>query len=311
MNTSTQTPGPVTLTVFGVAVFLGGANFVAVSISNQELPPFWGAAIRFALAAVLFVAISGSLRLTWPRGRQLALTAAYGVVTFALSYALMYWALVQVTAGMAAVVLAVVPLLTPLLAAGQRLESLDRRALVGAFIALGGIVWMTVGPTGLMMPLGGLVAILAAAVSISQSVILSKRVSGNHPAMTNAVGMLAGAPLLFAASAVAGESWLVPSQPEVIWSVIYLVTLGSVGLFVSFLTVIRRWTASATAYAFVLFPVVTMLLEAWLEDVPLTLRGTTGALIVMSGVWIGALAPTFTRLARRPEERAAASASGR
>lgn len=291
MPESAAPPGAFTVAAFAGAVVIGGGNFLAVRFSNQELEPFWGAGLRFTAAALLFVAIAFALRLEWPRGRLLVLTAAYGVVTFTLSYALMYWALVQVTAGMAAVVLAIVPLLTPMLAAAQGLESLDRRAIAGALIALGGIVWMTVGPEGLMLPLGGLVAILLAALTVAESVIIGKRVSGNHPAMTNAVGLAVGAPLLLVLSAVVGEGWMLPTEPKVVWSVLYLITLGSVGLFMLFLFVVRRWTASATAYAFVLFPVVTMLLEAWLANVPLTFRGITGALVVMAGVWLGAFAP--------------------
>jgi drug/metabolite transporter (DMT)-like permease len=49
----------------------------------------------------------------------------------------------------------------------------------------------------------------------------------------------------------------------------------------------------------VLFPVVTMVLGARLADEPLTARGILGAVVVMSGVWFGALAPD----ARRPIAR--------
>jgi drug/metabolite transporter (DMT)-like permease len=93
-----------------------------------------------------------------------------------------------------------------------------------------------------------------------------------------------------------------------VWSVAYLVTLGSVGLFVLILLVVRRWTASATSYVFVLFPVVTMLLGALLADEPLTARGVIGALVVMSGVWFGALAPSARQVAAPPRESPAAAA---
>ena len=165
---------------------------------NQELPPFWGAGFRFGLAALLFIGLSLMLRLEWPRGRTLALTAAYGLFTFTLSYALMYWALTQMNAGMAAVVLATVPLVTPLLAAAHRLETLDRRALFGAAVAFAGIVWMTVGAEGLVVPAGAVVATAIAALTIGESIIISKLISGNHPAINNAVGMAVGAPLLLA-----------------------------------------------------------------------------------------------------------------
>ncbi len=42
-----------TLAAFVVAVIVLGVNFVAVRFSNQELPPFWGAALRFIIASVL------------------------------------------------------------------------------------------------------------------------------------------------------------------------------------------------------------------------------------------------------------------
>jgi drug/metabolite transporter (DMT)-like permease len=300
----THAPTGLTLTAFAMATLLGGGNFLAVRFSNRELEPFWGAGLRFSLAAVLFVAIVLGLRLRWPRGTQLRTTMLYGLFTFALSYALMYWALVRVSAGAATVVLAIVPLVTLLLATLQGLERLRRRTLIGASLALAGIAWMSLGPQDVAIPLSGLVAMLLAALTIGQSVILGKRVAGNHPAATNAVGMLTGAAALLVLSAVAGERWALPTQPEVAWSVAYLVTLGSVGLFVLTLLVVRRWTASATSYLFVLFPLVTMLLEAAITDVPLTVQGVTGALIVMAGVWFGAL----TRPGPRATEREPATA---
>jgi drug/metabolite transporter (DMT)-like permease len=201
----------------------------------------------------------------------------------------MYWALLQVTGGLAAVVLAVVPLITALLSALQRLERLTARAVAGAVLALAGILWITIGQDDLVVPLGGLMALVAAGFVVAQSVIVGKKVADNHPVMTNAVGMAFAAPLLLGISLVAGEEWAAPTTTQARWALVYLCTIGSVGLFIVVLLVIRRWTANASAYVFVLIPIVTLLLEAWLLDVPLTVRAVTGALLVMTGVWFGAL----------------------
>lgn len=272
---------------FVAAVVIGGGNFVAVRFSNRELPPFWGAGLRFMLAALVFVAFALLVRLVWPRGRSLRLIVIYGLLSFAISYAFMYWALLRVSASMAAVVLAAIPLVTALLAAAQKLERLNARTLIGAVVVLAGIVWKATGEVGAVVSVTGVLAMAAASVTIGQSMIISKKVSHHHPAMVNAVGMSSAFPLLLLISLIAGESWVLPQSAEVIWAVAYLVLLGSVGMFVLFLLVIRRWTASATAYAACLFPVVTMLLESWLEGVPLTARGVSGALLVMVGVWFG------------------------
>lgn len=298
----TGRPGWSTMGLFAMAVTLGGANFLGVRVSNRELDPLWGAGLRFGVAAVLFAAIALWLRLPVPRGRMLALTMAYGVMTFGLFYALMYWALTVVTAGSATVVLAVVPLVTTLLAVVHRLERLHPRALLGSVLALSGIAWMSIGPSGMVLPAAALAAMAAAALCVGESVILGKRISGNHPAMTNAVGLATGAVVLLALSAGAGESWVLPSQGSVVLAVAYLVTLGSVGLFVLTLLVIRAWTPSATSYMFVLFPVVTMVLESVLTGEPVTLRGTVGAALVMAGVWFGALAGARGRPAPRSTE---------
>jgi drug/metabolite transporter (DMT)-like permease len=294
-NSDSGSPGGITLSLFAVAVTLGGANFIGVRFSNRELDPFWGAAFRFSLAALLFVAIAVVLKLSWPRGRQLGYTMLYGFLSFGLFFSLMYWALVRVTAGVATVVMAVVPLVTLLLAAAHGIEKLGLRSVLGSVLAIAGILWMTNGPDEVILPFTALLAFLAAALAAGESVIISKKVSGNHPAMTNAVAMATGAVVLLAISAVTGDRWVLPTETEVIWSVIYLVTLGSAGLFVVLLLVVRQWTASATSYAFVLFPVSTMLLGAWIADEPITGQGVAGAILVMSGVWFGALSPGARR----------------
>lgn len=304
MDGAGRSPDAITLGAFGVAVTLGGANFLAVRFSNRELPPFWGAGLRFGLAASFFVLIALALRLRWPRGRDLTLSVLYGSLSFAVSYALLYWALVRVTAGVAVVVLAIVPLATLLLAVAQGLERLHPRGAAGAVLALVGITSMAVGSGHVVLPLSALAAMLAAALCIGQSIILGKRLSANHPAMTNAVGMAAGAVLLLVLSASTGEPWALPRRAEARWAVAYLVTLGSVGLFVLVLLVVRRWTVSATSYMFVLFPVVTMALGAWLADEPVTGQGVTGGALVMLGVWFGVLSPGARALAAPPPAHA-------
>lgn len=292
-------PGPDgrTLLLFALAVVLGGSNFLAVRLSNLELPPLWGAGLRFALAALGFLVLVGVLRLPLPRGRVLGAMAVYGLLSIAAFYGLMYGALLTVTAGVATVVLALVPLATLLLAAAQRLEPLRARSLVGGAVAAAGIAWLALEPGGAALPLGPMLALLGAVACVAQSVVLAKRLARHHPAVVNTVAMAVGAAALLTLSAASGEAWSLPRRPEAAWALAYLVTLGSVGLFLALLTVVRRWTASATSYVFVLFPIATMVLEALLLGEAVTLSGVAAALLVMAGVWVGALAPTRPRAA--------------
>ncbi|TVR88133.1 MAG: EamA family transporter [Trueperaceae bacterium] len=290
--TAPARPDAIALVLFGLCVLLGSGNFLAVRFSNLELPPLWGAGLRFALAAIVFTALAFATRRPWPRGAMLARTVVFGLLNFGLFFALMYWSLLHVTAGVATIVLASVPLVTLALAVMQRMERFQTRSLVGGVAALLGIGWIAFAPTALDVPLVPLLALLAAVATIGQSIILGKHVSANHPAITNAVAMSAGAALLLTASLAAGETWSWPSLPEARWALLYLVAFGSVGLFALTLLLIRRWTPSAASYAFVVIPVTTMLLEAWIANVPITATALVGAGLVIVGVWFGALAPT-------------------
>jgi drug/metabolite transporter (DMT)-like permease len=62
-------------------------------------------------------------------------------------------------------------------------------------------------------------------------------------------------------------------------------------VFVLYLVVLRYWAASRAAYGFVLIPFVTVALSAWLDDEPVDVGLLLGGLLVLAGVYAGALRP--------------------
>jgi drug/metabolite transporter (DMT)-like permease len=70
-----------------------------------------------------------------------------------------------------------------------------------------------------------------------------------------------------------------------------MVVLGSGPVFVLYLVVVRQWSASRAAYTFVLIPLVTVLLSAWIDDEPIGAGLVLGGFLVLAGVYIGALRP--------------------
>ena len=183
--------------MFATAVTLGGSNFLAVRLSNRELDPFWGAGLRFSLAASIFVLIVLALRLPWPRGRQLILTIANGLLGISIFYALMYWALVRVTAGMATIVLALVPLVTlaPCVGATTRTTQPQGRSEGRFWPSSGSRGWRS-GQAQVTLSFIPLLALLGATACAGESVIVSKMISANHPAVTNAISLATGAATL-------------------------------------------------------------------------------------------------------------------
>lgn len=283
-------PDGLTLGVFGVLVLIGGTNFVAARFSNMELAPFWGAGVRLLAAAVVLLAVAGARRLSLPQGSALRETLVYGALAFFLPYALMYYALVRIPAGPASFVMALVPLLTFFLAFAQGLEPFRWRGLWGALLSVLGIGLMVRGLVNGGGSLTALAAMLAAALVVAEAGVFAKRVSRGDPITTNLVAMATGAVLLLTLSGVVREAWLLPSRPATWIALAYLVLLGTSTMFVLFLFVIRRWTASATSYSFVLFPIVASTVGALLAGEVVTSTVLTSGLLVLAGVYVGALA---------------------
>jgi drug/metabolite transporter (DMT)-like permease len=107
----------------------------------------------------------------------------------------------------------------------------------------------------------------------------------------NAVAMATGAVLLLAASVLAAEPAELPSRTATWTALAYVVVLGSVVVFLLYLVVLQRWVASRAAYLFVVIPFVTVGLSAWLDDEPVDATLVLGGLLVLAGVYVGALRP--------------------
>lgn len=280
------------LAAFLSVVLIGGTNFVAVRFSNRELPPFWGATIRFALAALLLFAIVIAQRLPFPRGRGLLGAIVYGALGFGASYALGYWALQRVPAGLAAITLASSPLFTFGLAVLHRQEQFRWQPLIGGVIALGGIAVMFSRSAGAEVPLASLLAVVVMALCIAEASVLFKQFPKSHPITTNAIAMATGVVILLALSFFFNEPRVLPKASSTWVALGYLVFLGSSVAFVLFLFVLKRWAASAVAYQFVLFPLVAIAAAALLERQTVAPSVLLGGLVVLLGVYVGVVAKT-------------------
>jgi drug/metabolite transporter (DMT)-like permease len=281
-------PSAAVLAVFAAVVLIGGTNFVAVRFSNRELPPFWGAGLRFAIAGALLVLFARWRRIRLPIGSALPGVALLGVLNFGLAYALAYWGLLQAPSAMAATFVALVPLMTFFMATALGMERFRWSGVVGGAIAVAGVGLVFVDQLSATVPLPALAALFLQAVAVAVSTVLLKRLPRADPIGTNAVAMLCGAALLLALAYVARESPGLPTRPEVWIAFLYLVTLGGIGLFIGVVFIVLRWTASASAYVTVLFPVVTVAVGAILAGELVSLQFVAGALLVMIGTYVGA-----------------------
>ena len=284
----------INLTAFVATALIGGGNPVGVAIAVDELDPFWAAAVRFIAAGAIFAIAMLILRIPVPRGRALLGALVYGGFAFFASFALLFWGLQETPPGTTQVIIALSPLFTLLFAVAHGLERFRLRALIGALVALVGLVFLAADRIQADVPILSLLAVVGGGALLAESAVIVKLTPRSHPAASNAIGMLVGGALLLLSSAVVGDTWRVPAQSDTWAAMVFLVLGGSVAVFGLYLFLLGRWSASATSYILLLQPVATITYSALLTDEPITPALFVGAAIVLVGVYIGA----FSRSSR-------------
>ena len=224
-----------------------------------------------------------------PRGRALLGAVVYGVLSFAAAYGFAYTALTELPAGAGAVVFASYPLFTVFLAPLHRIERFQIRGLIGAVLAIVGILVLADPGSATGLPLLPVLAMTASAASAAEAGVLLKKFPVVPPTTANTIAMATGGALLVGLSVIAGEAWAIPEQPSTWVAVLYLALIGSAGLFGLFLFVLHQWTATATSYATALLPVSAMLAGALIEGHRVSANEIIGGAIVIVAVWVGAL----------------------
>jgi drug/metabolite transporter (DMT)-like permease len=291
------------LIAFLVFVVLAGSNAAAVKVVLGELAPLWSAALRFVAAGALLLVVMLVQHRPVPRGARLRGTLIYGVIAFALVYFFLYLAIGDTGSGTTMTVLSIVPLLTVLLSTIHGVERPRLLGVVGALVAAVGIVIVAADQLTLDVPLVSIGLLLAGAAFQAEQVVIVKRLPPGDPVAANAIGMLLGSSLLVAAALVTGEPVVWPAQPDTLVAMAYLIGPGSIGVFMLALYILARWTASATSYAFLLFPLVAITLGIVLFAEPFQPLFLVGGAVVLLGVYIGAFyrpKPAAEELAPEP-----------
>ena len=288
-NTNTSS-NRLTVFAFFLTALLGGGNSVAVRFSNVELAPYWGATIRLGASALLFWLILFLWRIPIPQKRDALVLLLTGFFAVGVSFGLLYFGFVKLQASLGSVIVALGPLMTFFLAVLHRIETFRWQSLLGGVIALIGISIAARAQLGADIPILSVLALIGgSAISAEGNVILKIFSPKSHPMATNALTLSAGVVFLLITTFLIGETHNIPTLPETWMAIAYTVIPGSVIMFYLFIWILARWSASATSYVIMLFPIVATTAGSLLAGETITLTFILGGALVLVGVWIGAL----------------------
>ncbi len=284
-------PDRLTMAAFAGFVLIVGSAPLALRFVYSEVPAYWAGFMRFGLGALIFWAFALVKRAPLPHGKALSGAVLYGALGVGAAFLLLGWGLIKTPAGVTSTIMSMVPLLTIFFASFHGIETLRLRGVIGGLIAVVGIAAITGSSlyNGTQLSIPHLIAILAGSACIAELGIIAKLIPPSHPLAINAIAMTAGSLIMLAGSFMIGETPALPVSSGVWLAFLYLATLGTVGTFGLYLFTLSRWTASGASYAFVLSPIVAVLLATTLAGEEISLLLLLGGLLVLLGVYVGAL----------------------
>jgi drug/metabolite transporter (DMT)-like permease len=285
-------------TLYSLLVAIWSSTWVAIKIGLDDLPPLFGAGLRFSIAGaglLLFAAATSR-----PLKSDAKLVTVLALAPFATAYGLIYWGEQYVPSGLAAVLFGVMPLYSALLASiALTGEPLRPRLLAGIAIALTGLSVafgesLELGDSHWALA-GALACAAAPFASAIGNVSIKRRGGPLDPVVLNGWAMLAAGLLLTAVSVLA-ESPHAKGSAAAIGSIAYLALIGSAVPFVTLTVLLRELPAVTVSYITLLLPFGALVFGAVLYDETITLPAVAGAALVAAGLLV---AQSRIRLRRR------------
>lgn len=284
---------------FAICSLIWGSTWVTIKIGNADIPALNAAGLRFAISAVLLIALQVIQRAPMPANRtEWGVIVFVGVVLVGLDYGFIYVAEETLASGLSSVLFATMPLFTLTIARFLGLEKFTLRKLAGILIALAGVCILSYDQLALSGPLAlpaGMV--MAAALFAAASTTVTKRFGrGLHPVTLNGWSALVGIVMLYSGAFLRGEGFHIPETKSGWATIFYLAVLGSVVAFLLYYWLLKRWDASRCGMVSVATPILAVVLGTLVENEPFTPAIITGAVLVLTGV-------TLTMLQRAPARR--------
>lgn len=291
-----------------VFVLLWSTGFIGARFGLPYIEPFTFLAMRFVIVALLLGALALLLHSPWPRS-----PAAVGhivVVGLLIQGGFLGGVFIALTNGMTAGLAALITSMQPILVAiisplllGEGVNRIQWLGLLAGFVGVGMVVGEKIFSGGAVPAVTTLSfsAALVALFSTTAGTLYQKRFGLNMPLVSGTCIQFIGAAIVMSILALTLETRQINWTGELIFAMIWLIFVLSIGAILLLMLLIRLNSATSVSGLFYLVPPATAL-EAYL------IFGERLGWLALAGMAVASLgvALVVARLpARRPAETAA------
>ncbi len=273
--------GPKQWLAFAALGIVWGTTWVAADTLAQSVPPLRGAAVRFLLAALLWLPVIFWKRLKWPRGRALGFVLILSVTLIALPTLLLLWAQSRVPSATVAVSFGAMPLLVVFLTPGLAGREVPRIAMQASIVGLGAIALALDVSFSAAQAGGAAVVLLAVACIGASSILVRRELSGLHPILVTALLLGIAALVLFLASLVMERGQPVEWNRSAVASVAFLAVVAGAPAYATYFWLLQRLEAYQVGTVQWIEPLVAIFESALFLRLGLSFSMIAGYLIAL------------------------------
>ena len=292
-------PGPaLKFATLAFLVTVWGTTWAAVRISLRGFPPFTGVALRFAIAAVILVVIARAMGtpLAAINSRDRRLRWLHALLTFCISYGIVFWAEQYIPSGLTSVLFATFPLIVAVMAhfalPGERITV---PIVAGTVLGFAGIAAIfsedldRVGGDSIVF--ASLVMLVSPVVAAISTVAFKKWGQGIRPVSFNAVAIIYASIIMGGVAVVVERHQVIVPERWPVMAILYMSVFGTAITFPLYFWLLEHMQARQLALIGYGTPVVALVLGVVFLGETLTTRTLLGSGMVVLGVAVASHSP--------------------
>lgn len=260
---------------------------LAIKWSSEGTGFVFAVSSRMLLGAALAMAVVMLMRLHIPWHRSAIKVYLYSGLGIGTSMIFVYWGAQYIPSGWVSLIFGLSPITTGLLMyVLQGEKEFSRDKLCGLLIGMTGLALIfNTGLTVSVQAVMGIAAVLASTIIYSFTAIKIKQHNDGIPALTiTAAGLMFAVPLYTLYWYMVGDGVPQTIDTRAGISILYLALFGSVLGFALFFYILRHVSATRVSLITLVTPVTALLLGRYLNNEPLTMQITSGAMLILAGL---------------------------